>query len=150
MIVTSRASVPVSICDLRITIGNRNMPGRVLYLGIVVVITVDSSLLPPSIPIPTISTKQYKVGDEIEIFGLDDEHQLVQKRTQISAINGIITRQCSPPRWRITNTEGISLLDCPYSNGGILIDPTDKSIVALWMTVGSQSSVGKTRPGKLG
>jgi pro-apoptotic serine protease NMA111 len=150
MIVASRASVPVSICDLRITIGTRNIPGRVIYLGIVVVITVDSCLLPPSIPIPAISTKQYKVSDEIEIFGLDDDHQLVQKRTQISAINGIITRQCSPPRWRITNTEGISLLDCPYSNGGILIDPTDKSILALWMTVGAQSSVGKPATWKTG
>ena len=52
MIVTSRASVPVSICDLRITINNTNIPGRVLYLGIVVIITVDASLLPPSISIP--------------------------------------------------------------------------------------------------
>ena len=150
MIVTSRASVPVAICDLRITIGNCNIPGRVLYLGIVVVITVEASLLPSSIPIPPVSTKQYKVGDEIEIFGLDDEHQLVRKRTQISAINGIVTRQCNPPRWRITNTEGISLLDCPYSNGGILIDPSDKSIVAFWMTVGSQHSDGRNATWKTG
>ena len=150
LIVTSRASVPVSICDLRITIGNRNIPGRVLYLGIVVVITVEASLLPPSVPTPIMSTKQYKVGEEIEFFGLDDEHQLILKRTQISAINGIITRQCSPPRWRITNTEGISLLECPYSNGGILIDPADKSIVALWMTVGSQNSDGRNTTWKTG
>ena len=150
MIVTSRASVPVAICDLRITIGNCNIPGRVLYLGIVVVITVEASLLPSAIPIPPVSTKQYKVGDEIEIFGLDDEHQLVRKRTQISAINGIVTRQCNPPRWRVANTEGISLLDCPYSNGGILIDPVDKSIVALWMTVGSQHSDGRNATWKTG
>ena len=85
-----------------------------------------------------------------KLFGLDDEHQLVRKQTQISAINGIITRQCSPPRWRITNTEGISLLECPYSNGGVLIDPVDKSIVALWMTVGSQNSDGRNTTWKTG
>lgn len=150
MIVTSRAAVPVSVCDLRITIGNRNFPGRVLYLGLIVVLTVDADSLPSSIPIQRISTKSYKVGDEIEVFGLDDEHQLLHKRTQISAINGILTRQCSPPRWRISNTEGISLQDCPYSNGGILLDPTDKSIIALWMTVGSQNSSGKNTTWKAG
>ena len=150
MIITSRAAVPVSVCDLRITIGNRNFPGRVLYLGLVVVLTVDATLFPLSIPIPVMSTKSYKVGDEIEVFGLDDEHQLLQKRTQISAINGILTRQCSPPRWRISNTEGISLLECPYSNGGILLDPNDKSIIALWMTVGSQNSSGKNTTWKTG
>jgi pro-apoptotic serine protease NMA111 len=150
MIITSRAVVPVSVCDLRIVIGNRNLSGRVVYLGLIVVITVDANLLPPSIPVPTMSSKQYKVGDLIELFTLDDDHQLVQKRTAISAINGIVTRQCSPPRYRITNTEGISVLDCPYSNGGLLIDPDDKSIAALWMTVGSQNSSGKNTTWKAG
>ena len=150
MIVTSRASVPVSICDLRITINNINIPGRVLYLGIVVIITFDAGLLPPSISIPTISAKQYKVGDDIELFALDDDQQLVQKQTKISTITGIVTRQCSPPRWRITNTEGMSLLECPYSNGGVLIDPVDKSIVALWMPISSQNSAGKNTTWKSG
>jgi pro-apoptotic serine protease NMA111 len=150
MIITSRATVPVSICDLRVTVGDRNLPGRVLYLGLIVVITFDASLLASRICTPTISTKKYKVGEELELFALDDEHQLVQKRSQISAINGIVTRQCSPPRWRISNTEGISLLDCPYSNGGVLIDPSEKSIVALWMTVGSQNSSGKNTTWKNG
>lgn len=150
MIVISRAAVPVSICDLRITIGNRDIPGRVLYVGVVVVLTFDANLLPPETPLPSMSTKQYRVGDEIELFALDDEHQLVQKRTEISAINGIITRQCNPPRWRISNTEGISLLEYPYSNGGILIDPVDKSVVALWMVVKSQNSSGKNTAWKAG
>jgi len=150
LIVVARATVPVSICDLRITIGNRNLPGRVLYLGVVVVLTVDPDLLPQSISAPKFSAKEYKVGDEVELFALDDEHQLVQKRTHISAITGIVTRQCSPPRWRVTNTEGISMLDCPYSNGGVLLDPADKSIMAFWMTVGSQNSSGKNTTWKTG
>jgi pro-apoptotic serine protease NMA111 len=150
LIVVARATVPVSICDLRITISNRNLPGRVLYLGVVVVLTVDANLLPPHLSVPEISTKEYKIGDEVELFALDDEHQLVQKKTHISAITGIVTRQCSPPRWRVTNTEGISLLDCPYSNGGLLLDPTDKSVLAFWMTVGSQNSSGKNTTWKNG
>lgn len=150
MIITSRATVPVSVCDLRITIDDRNIPGRVLYIGLVVVITVDTKFLPRNIPIFVGSTRSCKVGDELELFALDDEHQLVQKRSQVSAINGIVTRQCSPPRWRISNTEGISLQDCPYTNGGVLLDPTEKSMVALWMTVGSQNSAGKNTTWKTG
>jgi pro-apoptotic serine protease NMA111 len=150
MIVTARATVPVSICDLRITIGERNLPGRVIYLGVIVVITVDATLLPQSLSVPCISTKECKVGDEVELFALDDEQQLVQKKAQISAITGIVTRQCSPPRWRITNTEGISLQDCPYSDGGLLLDPEEKSIVAMWMIVGSQNSSGKNTTWKIG
>jgi S1-C subfamily serine protease len=130
--------------------GNRNLPGRVVYLGVICVLTVDQALLPKSISVPKFSTKQFRVGDEVEVFALDDEHQLVQKKTQISAITGIVTRQCSPPRWRITNTEGISLQDCPYSNGGILLDPADKSVLALWMTVASQNSSGKNTTWKTG
>src|SRR5579859_3287855 len=150
MIITSRATVPVSVCDLRITVGDRNIRGRVLYIGLVVVITVDPQFLPRNIPIFVGSTRSCKVGDELELFALDDEHQLVQKRSQVSAINGIVTRQCSPPRWRISNTEGISLQDCPYTNGGVLLDPTEKSMVALWMTVGSQNSAGKNTTWKTG
>ena len=150
LIVVARATVPVSICDLRITIGNRNLPGRVLYLGVVVVVTVDVNLLPSNLSVPEFSSKECKVGDEVELFALDDEHQLVQKKTHVSAITGIVTRQCSPPRWRVTNTEGISLLDYPYSSGGVLLDPTDKSILAFWMTVGSQNSSAKNTTWKAG
>ena len=72
MIVTARATVPVSICDLRITIGDRNLPGRVIYLGVIVVITVDANLLPPSLTVPCISMKECKVSDEVELFALDE------------------------------------------------------------------------------
>ena len=150
MIVTSRAAVPVFVCDLEITIGDRSVPGSVLHLGTVTVLTVQPHLLPPLLFIPRISTKHWIVGDEIELFSLNDEHQLVQKRTQISSICGVTTRQCNPPRWRITNTEGISLLECPYSNGGILIDPVEKSVIALWMVVTSQNSSGKNTSWKVG
>jgi hypothetical protein len=151
MIVTSRAAVPVSVCDLRITIEYRNFTGHILYLGLVAVLTVDADLL-PAISIPRMSTKTYKFGDDIELFGLDHVDQLIQKRTQINTIDVIPTRPFSPtPRWRISNTEGIFLPpDYPYSDGGILFDPADKSIIALWMNVGSQSSEGKDTTWKAG
>ena len=38
----------------------------------IVVITVDANLLPPSLTVPCISTKECKVGDEVELFALDE------------------------------------------------------------------------------
>jgi pro-apoptotic serine protease NMA111 len=133
MIVASRATVPDSVCDVRIMIANHDLPGRILYLGTVSILTVDAALLPRSLYAPGISAKSWKVGDEVELFALDDAQQLIQKRCQISGIRRIATSRSKHPRWRIINTEGISLLEWPYSSGGILIDPEDKSIVALWI-----------------
>jgi hypothetical protein len=106
IIIASRAIIPSSICDISITIGKRNISARVLYLGLFVVFTVDSKFLPPSLPIPNISNKLYKVGDMVELYGLNGEHQVVQRRTEIRMISAISTPESSTPSWRVINTEG--------------------------------------------
>jgi hypothetical protein len=111
-----------------------------LYLGLVVILTVDSSLIPPFLQIPSTTDKQYKIGDAVEVYGLNNEHQLIQKRTEISAISTIVSPEQETPSWRITNTEGYALLDNPYTLGGMLIDPSDSSIIAFWMEVKYGSS----------
>lgn len=99
------------------------------------VLTVDSGIIPPFLRIPSVSNKDYKVGDAVEVFGLNNDHQLVQKRTEISGVFTLVSPEQSTPSWRVTNTEGYDLLDCPYTLGGVLIDPADSSIIALWMEV---------------
>lgn len=133
MIVASRGAIPAAICDISVTIGKRNITARVLHFGLIVVLALDASRIPPLLFIPNISDKHYKVGDAIEIFGLNYQHQLMQRRTEISAISAIACGRHHPPSWRIINTEGYSLLDCPSTLGGVLIDPTDDSLVAFWM-----------------
>jgi hypothetical protein len=140
MIVTSRAIILSAICDISITIGKRNISARVLYLGLVVILTVDSSLLPPFLPIPRTSDKQYKIGDAVEVYGLNNEHQLIQRHTEIKAISALFSSEQPIPSWRITNTEAYALLDSPYTLGGALIDPSDSSIIAFWMEVSSGNS----------
>ena len=115
------------------TIGKRNITARIVHVGLIVVLAINSSRIPPQLHIPSISDKQYKVGDAVEIFGLSHQHQLMQRRTEISAISAIVCGRHYPPSWRMVNTEGYSLLDCPSTMGGVLIDPTDDSLVALWM-----------------
>lgn len=131
----SRAIIPSAICDISITIGKCNISARVLYLGLFVVFTVDANLLPPFLPIPSISDKLCKIGDTVELYGLNGEHQLVQRRTEIRRISAIGTLEPSTPSWRIINTEGYALLDTPYTLGGVLVDPIDSSIIAFWMEV---------------
>lgn len=141
MIVTSRASVPTSISDVSVVVGKRSLTARVLYYGLIVVLTVDASRIPPLLNIPDISKKEYKVGDPIEVFGLNDEHQLVQRRTEISAISAIVCER-SYSFWRVINAEGYSLSDSPKTYGGVLIDPANDSLVALWIEVGENSYSG--------
>lgn len=142
MIVASRAAVPLSLCDISVTICDRNLTATIIHLGLVAVLTVDGSCLRPNMITPQICTKQYKIGDEIELFALDDQEQLVQKCTRIRDIDAIVTGACSPPRWHITNTEGITLLDYVHSGEGLLIDPGEKSVVALWTSVDFQAKTG--------
>ena len=141
MFITSRASVPTSISDISIIIGKRSLTARVLYYGQIVVLTVDSGRIPSGLYIPSISDKEYKVSDSVELLGLSDEHQLIQRRTEIGAISSIVCER-SYSFWRVINTEGYSLSDSPKTVGGILIDPENDSLIALWMEVGENSYWG--------
>jgi hypothetical protein len=132
LIVASRTDVLNSVCDISITVGKRNIPAKLLYLGVVAILTMESGLIPPLLSVPKTSPKNYKVGDAVEVFGLNSEHQLVQRRTEISQITALapVSLDKPNPTWRITNTEGYNLLDYPVTVGGMLIDPADSSIIA--------------------
>jgi hypothetical protein len=140
LIVTSRAVVQTSVCDIFITIGKRNIPAKILHLGHVVVLTVDTLLAP--IPMPTISSKEYIVGEAVEVFGLNFQHQVVQRRTEISGIAPLTSAEHAVPAWRFINTEGYALLDTPKILSGVIIDPSDSSIIALWIEVNLANGKG--------
>lgn len=124
-----------SLCDIYITIGKRRLVARLVHLGLLAILTVDSGLLPSLIPIPSISSKEYKVGDSVELIGLNPDHQLVQKRTKISSISALEIPENNIPAWRITNIETYDLFDTPSTSGGVLVDPTDFSLMAFWMEI---------------
>ena len=135
LILTSRTTVVSSLCDISVTIGKRRITARLIYLGLLAILTVDSSLLSTSLPTPSISTKEYKVGDTVELVGLNTEHQVVTKRTEISSISALEIPEGDTPAWRLNNMEHFDLFDTPDTLGGMLIDPTDSSLVAFWMEV---------------
>lgn len=135
LIIASRTTVLHSICEISITIGKRNVPGRVLHMGLLAVITIDPKHLPDTLPLLKPCNRDYKVGDAVDLFGLNTEYQLVQKRTEISAITELRMPETTTPSWRITNTESYDLLDSPFTIGGALIDPDDSSLVGFWMEI---------------
>jgi len=140
IVVTSRDIVWESFCDVWISIGHRRVLAKVLYLGLFAALTFDAKLVPQSVGVPNSTSKEFKIGDNLELLALDEQYQLIQKRTKIRSISPIETCQCSSgPTWRVTNTEGIFVFDCePYDMGGVLVNPSDNSPAALWMSVGTQ------------
>ena len=142
MIVVSRDIVPVSMCDLWVDICGRTFTGRILYLGIVAIVTVDGNLIHRTLQVPSISAKDFKIGDDIEIFALDGALQLLQKRTRIKDIGGLGGFPANPPRYRLTNVEVIFVMDPVASGGGVLIDPEDNSVLALWLSLNFLGQIG--------
>jgi hypothetical protein len=105
-----------------------------VYLGIVAVVTINDTLLRATDVLP-ISANEYKVGDRLDLFAVDSTLQLVQFPAEIREIAPILFAPFYPPRWRIKNVEGLCMLGAPVSNDGFLIDPEEKSVVALWMAI---------------
>jgi pro-apoptotic serine protease NMA111 len=138
LVVTSRYIVEVSVCDLRLAVGHRHIPATIVHLGQIVVLTFDPRCLSPDAKVPKISVRRdLKLGDDVDLLVQDQKHQLLQKRTKIVAISAIRTTHGDPPRARISNTEGIKVAD-PFHHfqGGVLRDPLDSAILALWLGIG--------------
>lgn len=140
LVVISRSVVPASACDLWIIIGNRWVSSRVVYLGLVTVITINGTWDPEHNVFP-IGTNEYKAGDQLELFALDSSDQLVQFSSEIREIGPLLSPTFMPPRSRATNVEVLYMSGSRTTNDGVLLDRDDKSVLALWLTV-DRSKVG--------
>ncbi|EPS43718.1 hypothetical protein H072_2305 [Dactylellina haptotyla CBS 200.50] len=147
-----RTCVPTDMVDIRLTIANKNIPGRIVYMGDFVLLTFDKKLLPEGtkIIVPEWDTKPLKVRESVKIFGLTSDQLLSTKETTISSIGtNSNTWPCNPPRHRLINTENISIAEGASCWGGVIgrmeqlksIQKGEKIKVSAWlMTVSSQSS----------
>lgn len=133
LVVVSRTLVPSSICDIWVTVGNHTLPGRVVYLGIIAVVTLNGTRLRGANVLP-ICANNFKVGERLDLFAIDKTLQLVQLQTEIREIAPTTCGPFSPPRWRLKNVESLCVLGVS-SDDGFLLDPEDKSVVALWMSI---------------
>jgi pro-apoptotic serine protease NMA111 len=100
----------------------------------VAVVTINGTLLRATDVLP-ICANEYKVGDRLDLFALDSTLRIIQYPTEIREIAPILFGPFRPPRWRIMNVEALYILGAPVSNDGFLIDPEEKSVMALWMAI---------------
>ncbi|KAK6533304.1 hypothetical protein TWF694_002257 [Orbilia ellipsospora] len=147
-----RTCVPTDMVDIRLTVANKNIPGRIVYMGDFVLLTFDKTLLPEGakITVPEYDTKPLKVRESVKIFGLTSDQLLSTKETTISSIGtNSNTWPCNPPRHRLINTENISIAEGASCWGGVIarmeqlksIQRGEKIKVSAWlMTVSSQSN----------
>ncbi|RVD86641.1 uncharacterized protein DFL_004906 [Arthrobotrys flagrans] len=152
LIFFDRTCIPTDMVDIRLTIANKNIAGRIVYMGDFVLLTFDKTLLPEGskILIPEWDPKPLKVRESVKIFGLTSDQLLSTKETTISSIGtNSNTWACNPPRHRLINTENISIAEGASCWGGVIvrmeqlksIKPGENIKVAAWMmTVSSQSS----------
>ncbi|KAG0239678.1 serine protease [Actinomortierella wolfii] len=147
MIVCDRDTIPISIGDIFITFANSVIiPGRLMYLHPhynFVVVTYDPKLIADTpVRAATFSDKSLHQGDECYLVGVGTDQSPVIKRTTVSNVGNIGTRECSPPRWRAMNVEGIKIDDPVSTQGGVLCDQ-DGRVQALWVNYSSQDDKGK-------
>ncbi|KAG0347221.1 hypothetical protein BG005_000313 [Podila minutissima] len=146
LIVCDRDTIPISIGDIFITFANSVIiPGRLVYLHPhynFVVLTYDSALLADTpVKAATFSDKALTQGDECWLVGVGTDQSPVIKKTTVSNVGNIGTRECSPPRWRAMNVEGIKIDDPVGTQGGVLCDQ-DGNVQALWVNYSSQDEKG--------
>ncbi|KAG0261686.1 hypothetical protein BG011_000782 [Mortierella polycephala] len=146
LVVCDRDTIPISIGDIFITFANSVIiPGRLVYLHQhynFVVLTYDSDLLADTPVKPaTFSDKPLAQGDECYLVGVGTDQSPVIKKTTVSNVGNIGTRECSPPRWRAMNVEGIKVDDPVGTQGGVLCDGEGK-VQALWVNYSSQDEKG--------
>ncbi|KAG0217061.1 serine protease [Mortierella sp. NVP41] len=146
LVVCDRDTIPISIGDIFITFANSVIiPGRLVYLHPhynFVVLTYDASLLANTpVKSATFSNKPLTQGDECYLVGVGTDQSPVIKKTTVSNVGNIGTRECSPPRWRAMNVEGIKVDDPVGTQGGVLCDG-DGNVQALWVNYSSQDEKG--------
>ncbi|KAL1915204.1 uncharacterized protein VTP21DRAFT_7480 [Calcarisporiella thermophila] len=147
LIVCDRDTVTILVGDIFITVANSIIiPARLLYLHPVyniAVLTFDRSLLGDT-PIRAVefSDKMLAQGDETWLVGCSSDYSPVVRRTVVSSISNVGTRECSPPRWRAMNVEGIKVDDAESAQGGVLCD-RDGKVQALWLSYSTQNEKGR-------
>ncbi|KAI9252321.1 trypsin-like cysteine/serine peptidase domain-containing protein [Phascolomyces articulosus] len=147
LIVCDRDTIPISLGDIMITFANSIIiPGKLLFLHPFynfVILTYDPALIGET-PVEAVefSDTDLNQGDDVYFTGMGSDHSVNTKKTNINGLSNIGTRECSPPRWRAMNVEGVKV-DDPFNSQGGLLTTEDGKVQALWVSYSSQNEKGK-------
>jgi pro-apoptotic serine protease NMA111 len=136
LVVTDRDTVPILLGDLEITIGGSlRVPAEVVWIHPThnfAFIRYDPGLIgETNVTQVRLDTSPLSVGDPVSQVGLTSRFQVVTRDTEIARISALALRRPSPPHFRDTNLDVITLNDTAPSSGGVLADETG-SVRAFW------------------
>ncbi|KAG0765468.1 hypothetical protein G6F33_001133 [Rhizopus arrhizus] len=147
LIMCDRDTIPIGLGDIFITFANSIIiPGQLLFLHPFynyAMLTYDPHLIGNTTVKPIeLTNVELNQGDETNFVGIGSDHSLILKKATVSSVSSIGTRECSPPRWRAMNVEGIKIDDSLDSQGGVLADDEGK-VHAFYVSYSSQNERGK-------
>ncbi|CAO3614758.1 unnamed protein product [Cunninghamella echinulata] len=147
LIICDRDTIPISLGDIFITFANSIIiPGKLVLLHPFynyALITYDPTLIGDTPIKPLVfSDVELNQGDETYFIGINNDHAPMQKKVTVGSIANVGTRECSPPRWRAMNVEGIKIDESLNTQGGLLTDENGL-VQALWVSYSSQNEKGK-------
>ncbi|CAO3591787.1 unnamed protein product [Absidia cylindrospora] len=146
LILCDRDTIPISLGDVFITFANSIIiPGKLVLLHPFynyAVITYDPSLIGDT-PIKPLefSDVELNQGDETHFVGISSDHSVMSKKVSVGSISNTGTRECSPPRWRAMNVEGIKIDDSLSPQGGVLVTE-DGLVQGIWVSYSTQNEKG--------
>jgi len=158
LVVTDRDTVPILLGDLEITIGGSlRVPAEVVWIHPThnfAFIRYDPELIgDTNVTQVRLDTSPLDVGDSISQVGLTSQYQVVTRDTEVARINALALSYPSPPHFRDTNLDVITLNDTAPSSGGVLADDTG-AVRAFWTSFptrrdGERTSIFKGIPSSI-
>jgi S1-C subfamily serine protease len=146
LVVVDRDTVPVALGDATLVFaGSVEVPAEVVHLHPVhnlAVIRYDPSLLGDT-PVREAELRETDLapGDDVWLVGLTESQQIVSESAQVSRVELANLPLPTPPRFRESNVELITLTKAPSTVGGVVVDRRGR-VVAQWVSISSQTAEG--------